>query len=116
VKFFDLRGLASSQGGEYVLGAKDLHSDTCYLVYGILRAGEAKRLVRAGVGHEEILCAVDGSLALESVRGTDLLPLGHAVHVGESDSFFISNTSDRPVVYVLAGARIQTGGRDLNKP
>lgn len=103
MKLFHLEHLASTQGGEYVLGSKDLHSNACYLVYGVLQAGEGDRLVKAGTGYEEILCAVGGPLAMHTKHGKIMLPRGHAVHVKEDDSFLISNPSDQPVVYVIAG-------------
>jgi uncharacterized cupin superfamily protein len=103
MKSFDVAKLAADQGGEYVLGMKDLHTHACYLVYGILRPGEEKRVVRPGQGHEEILCAVDGDLSVQTRTGDVRLERGHAVHVKEDESFFISNPSDKPVVYLLAG-------------
>ncbi len=105
MKSFDVRGLALSQGGEYVLGMKDLHSDACYLIYGVLDAAETDRPIKAGKGYEEILCAVDGPLLMCTPGGDITLAQGHAVHVEEEDSFTVSNPSDRPVVYVLAGGR-----------
>ncbi len=110
MKYFDVRGLALSQGGEYVLGMKDLHSDACYLIYGILEAAETDRQIKAGKGHEEILCAVDGPLLMRTPRGDVTLAQGHAVHVDEEESFTISNPSDRPIVYVLAGGRVRPRG------
>jgi hypothetical protein len=106
VKLFDLGHLAGTQGGEYVLGAKDLHSSACYLTYGILKGGEGDRLVKAGKGYEEILCAVGGPLVMNTTRGKVTLPQGHAAHVKEDDSFLISNPSDEPVIYVTAGGSI----------
>jgi hypothetical protein len=103
LKTFDLMQLSTSQGGEYVLGMKDLHTHACYLIYGTLQAGETGRLVKPGEGHEEILCAVNGPLAISSQSGNEILEGGHAVHVKEQESFFISNRSDRPVVYIMAG-------------
>jgi len=103
VKTFDLEALSADEGGEYVLGMKDLHTHACYLVYGKLRTGEKERLVRPGEGHEEILCAVDGSVVMHTPRGDETLEKGHAVHVKEDESFFISNPSNLPVTYVLAG-------------
>lgn len=103
MKAFDVRKLASEQGGEYVLGMKDLHTHACYLVYGILGPGEEKRLVRPGQGHEEILCAVDGDLSIHTRTSDETLEQGNAVHVKEDESFSISNPWDKPVVYVLAG-------------
>jgi hypothetical protein len=105
VKSFDVRGLALSQGGEYVLGMKDLHSDACYLIYGVLQARETNRQVKAGKGYEEILCAVDGPLLMHTPRGDMTLERGHATHVQEDDVFTISNPSDRETLYVLSGGR-----------
>ncbi len=105
MKFFDLESLASEQGGEYVLGLKDLHSDACYLIYGILQPHEDNRLIRPGTGYEEILCAVGGPLLLKIPGGNMLLEKGHAFHVKENDSFFIANPADEKVIYVLAGGK-----------
>ncbi len=101
---FDLAGLARSEGGEYVLGMKDLQTRACYMIYGVLQSGEKDRLVRPGEGHEEILCAVDGPVTIHSERGNIELEQGHAVHVKENESFHISNPSERAVVYIMAGA------------
>ncbi len=105
MKSFNLAGLAATQGGEYTLGARDLHSQACYLIYGLLKPGESGRVVRPGRGYEEILCALDGPLLILSSRGEDKLEKGHALHVKEDESFSIANPSDFPVVYVLAGGR-----------
>jgi hypothetical protein len=113
VKLFDLRALASSAGGEYVLGAKDLHIQTCYLIYGHLEGGEGHRLIKPGEAHDEILCAVSGPIMMHTTRGQITLPAGHAVHVKEDESFFISNPSDGPVVYVIAGGRQQSNARQI---
>ena len=103
MRSFDLPRLASEEGGEYVLGAKDLHTHACYMIYGILDAGEGDRLVRPGEGHEEILCAMDGPVLLHRPSGDVRLEPGHAVHVTEDESYTMSNPSDRPVVYIMAG-------------
>ncbi len=105
MKCFDVAALASSQGGEYVLGEKDLHTQTCYLVYGSLEAHEGDRLIRPGAGYEEILCVVHGRLLIHTNRGDVALPEGNAVHVKENESFLLSNPSDEPAVYVMAGGR-----------
>jgi uncharacterized cupin superfamily protein len=105
MKLFDLDRLASSEGGEYVLGAKDLHTQTCYMIYGILQPGETDRLVKPGEGHEEILCAVTGTLMLHTAAGAAPLHAGCAVHVKEDESFHLSNPSDQPLVYIMAGGR-----------
>ncbi len=103
MRTFDIGMLASTQGGEYVLGMKDLHTHACYMIYGILGPDEGQRLVKPGDGHEEILCAVGGDLEIHAEKGNFVLLRGHAIHVKEDDSFFIANPSDTPVVYVMAG-------------
>jgi len=105
VKCFDVAGLAASQGGEYVLGDKDLHTQACYLVYGLMEAGEGSRLIKPGEGYEEILCAVNGSLIMHTGRGDVTLSQGNAIHLRGDESFFISNPNDTSVIYVMAGGR-----------
>ncbi len=103
MKSFNLEKAAAAGGGEYVLGMKDLHTHACYMIYGSLQPNQGDRLVRPGEGHEEILCAVGGPLLLHTDSGDVRLEKGHAVHVKEEESFHISNPSNRPVVYILAG-------------
>ncbi len=103
MKSFDLEELAREEGGEYVLGLKDLHTHACYMIYGVLQPGEKERLVRPGEGHEEILCAIDGPLVMHTDSGEIRLERNHAVHITEDQSFHISNPSDRPIAYVMAG-------------
>lgn len=105
MKAFDLQKLAQREGGEYVLGAKDLHTQSCYLIYGLLAPGDSDRLIRPGAGHEEILCAVTGSLLMRTRHGDILLERGHAVHVKEDESFLISNLGDAAIVYVISGGK-----------
>jgi hypothetical protein len=103
MKFFNVKRLAKEQGGEYVLGMKDLHTHACYLIFGTLAPDERDRLVKPGEGHEEILLAVDGRLIIENEKGKLVLEAGHATHVKEDEAFFISNPSDKNVIYVMAG-------------
>ena len=79
MKSFAVGDLAAAEGGEYVLGAKDLSTHACYLIYGTLKAGEAGRQVKPGHGHEEILCAVLGNLMIHTDEETFKLENGHAV-------------------------------------
>ena len=103
MKTFNLHEKALSEGGECVLGMKDLHTHACYMIYGILQPGESDRLARPGEGHEEILCAVTGSLIMHTKKGEVPLEMYHAVHIKEDESFNISNPSDTPVVYIMSG-------------
>jgi hypothetical protein len=105
MKSFDLEKLSLLCGGEYVLGAKDLHSHACYMVYGKLGAGEAQRLARPGEGYEEIICAVDGPLRLKGAGGEVALESGHAVHIVDNETVHIGNPGRDPVRYIIAGAR-----------
>jgi hypothetical protein len=107
MKSYDLRKLAGQEGGEYVLGMKDLNTHACYMIYGTLKPEEGARLVKPGSGHEEILCSVTGPLALHPASGDLILEAGHAVHVTEDESFHISNPSNQSVVYVIAGGHPQ---------
>jgi hypothetical protein len=106
LKTFDLAQLASREGGEYVLGMKDLHTHACYLIYGLLQPGEGERLVKPGEGHEEILCAITGPVMMNTSAGEVVLAQGHAVHIKELEYFLISNLADKPVVYVMAGGHV----------
>jgi uncharacterized cupin superfamily protein len=108
MRSFDLAGLASTFGGEYVLGTKDLNTDACYMIYGLLKGGEAERLIRPGKGREEILCALDGPLLMHTGGGETILEQGNAIHVKAEDSFLISNPSNRPVVYIVAGGNTRS--------
>ena len=103
MKSYDLRTLAVQEGGEYVLGMKDLNTHACYMIYGLLKPREERRLVKPGKGHEEILCTVVGALVMHTSGGEIRLEENHAVHVKEDESFDISNPSDDTVVYVMAG-------------
>lgn len=102
-KTYDLKMLAQSHGGEYVLGTKDLHTHACYMIYGVLKPGEEDRIVEPGSGHEEILCAVSGPVVMSLASGPKRLEVGHATHLKEDESFRISNPTDEPVIYMMAG-------------
>jgi hypothetical protein len=73
-----------------------------------MEAREENRLVKPGQGYEEILCAMDGPLLMRSCHGDAQLPEGHAVHVKENESFFLSNPSNRSVTYIIAGGALVT--------
>ncbi len=103
MKIFEIEKLASDQGGEYVLGMKDLHTHACYMVYGVLNPGEIDRLVKPGDGHEEILVPVTGPVHVTAPKADYILEKGNAVHVKGDESFFISNKTDQQIIYVLAG-------------
>ncbi len=43
MKKINLREKAAKNKGEYVFGAEDTGSHACYMIYGILKAGEKGR-------------------------------------------------------------------------
>ncbi len=103
MKKIDVRTRAlSSQNGEYVLGLEDTGSHACYMIYGILKPGEKGRLIKPGKGHEEIILAVKGDLAITgdiSLR----LEQGSAFHFTGEISAFLENTGSGEAVYIIAG-------------
>lgn len=103
MKKIDIRNLAlSSRNGEYVLGLEDTGSHACYMIYGILKPGEKGRLIKPGKGHEEIILAMKGDLA---VTGDISLRLeqGSAFYFTGEISAFLENTGSGEAVYVIAG-------------
>jgi uncharacterized cupin superfamily protein len=100
---FNLELLCEQAGGEYVLGAKELDTHACYMIFGILAPGQRERLVKPGHGHEEILCAIDGEITLQLSSGEKVLARNHAVHIGEDQEFFISNEGTESIRYIMAG-------------
>ena len=107
MKRFAVGAMAAAEGGEYVLGMKDLGTHACYLIYGTLKVGENGRPVKPGHGHEEILCVAMGNLRIRTSEETFTLESGHAVLVREDESFEISNAGQEDVVYVMAGGHVR---------
>lgn len=100
---YDLQVLAHEQQGEYVLGAEDLGTHACYLIFGYLGPGEKGRLLKPGKGHEEIVCLVRGEVSLRNGSRIYALRQGQAFHfIGES-SYVMDNHGDENAVYVIAG-------------
>jgi hypothetical protein len=102
VKTFELRAQALAEGGEYVLGVKDTGSHACYMIYGVLKPGEEGRLIKPGAGHEELVLAQKGGLAVTG-KLDFTLGEGTAFHVRGDDECFLSNPSSEEAVYVVAG-------------
>lgn len=102
-KIYSLRKIALGAGGEYVLGARDLRTHACYLIYGELAPGERERKVCPGAGHEEILLAVKGNLSLSAENEEIRLQEGEALHFKEEETVFLANPGQEKSVYILAG-------------
>lgn len=103
MKVYNLAKMCQNEGGEYVLGAKDLNTHACYMIFGVLAPGQSDRLVKPGSGHEEILIAIDGDIVLNLEKGAQVLAKNEAVHIMEDGEFHISNPGPEPIRYVMAG-------------
>ncbi|MDQ1331029.1 MAG: hypothetical protein QG578_1294 [Thermodesulfobacteriota bacterium] len=103
MKKIDVRNRTiSSAGGEYMLGLEDTGSHACYMIHGILKPGEKGRLIKPGKGHEEIIMAVKGDLAITGdISGR--LEQGSAFHIIGETSAFLENTGSVEAVYIIAG-------------
>lgn len=94
--------------GEYILGSEATGSHACYLIYGVLEAGEQGRELRPGAGHEEMVLALDGDLALNG-QFAGILKKGRALHLQGEETCIAGNPSDREVHYVIAGGHSGQG-------
>jgi glyoxylate utilization-related uncharacterized protein len=104
-----VRKRARQEGGEYVLGLEDLATHACYLIYGELQPGEGGRKVCPGDGHEEILLAVQGDLAISGGGLDRVLAEGEAVHLEGEQACEIANPGASVAVYVMAGGHPHEG-------
>lgn len=103
IRTHPVRRMSIEEGGEYVLGLKDLGTHACYLIYGELKPGEEGRRICPGRGHEEILMAVKGDLEISGPLGELVLEEGQAAHFREEEACLLANRGDSHAVYVLAG-------------
>jgi len=103
VTLYDLATRAAAEGGETVLGAADLETHACYLMYGVVEVGAAPRLLNPGNGHEEIICVVAGNAALKGPGGVQEMAPGQAFHLVGEAAHHLENRGSVPVVYVVAG-------------
>lgn len=103
VKLYDLVPRATAEGGETVLGADDLETHACYLMYGVVEAGGNQRLLNPGPGHEEIFVLVSGQAILEGPQGSQELRAGQAFHLVGEVHYHLTNPGPGAAVYVAAG-------------
>jgi hypothetical protein len=97
-----------TENHEYVLGSQDTGSHACYMIYGILKPKETGRLIKPGEGHEEIVLAAKGNLAVTGSYNA-LLEQGSAFHITGEDECFLENTGDTEAIYVIAGGHSESG-------
>jgi len=98
------------QSGEYILGAEQTGSHACYLIYGVLKAGERGREIKPGRGHEEILLVLRGDLSVRGNHG-GVLKQGQALHLRGDETCLLDNQGDDESIYVIAGGHAEGGHR-----
>jgi hypothetical protein len=104
---FDLiKHALSSDSGESVFGLEHTGSHACYMIYGVLKPGQDKRVITPGRGHEEMILAVKGNFEI-SGRFSGQLREGCAFHVAGQDTVYLQNTDTTDACYVIAGGHSQ---------
>lgn len=103
MKSLELKNKAlNSENGEYIFGFEDTGSHACYMIYGILKSKEKRRLVKPGKGHEEMILAMEGNLEVTGYySGT--LEEGTAFHIEGEHECFLENPAEHDAVYIIAG-------------
>ena len=96
------------EGGEYILGSKQTGSHACYLIYGVMMAGEQGREIKPGEGHEEIVLAVKGDLSVDG-HFTGLLQQGKAIHLKGEETCWLKNDTNTDAVYIVSGGHSESG-------
>jgi hypothetical protein len=97
-----------SLSGEYILGAEQTGSHACYLIYGILKAGELGRELKPGKGHEEIVLVLRGDLSSRGHYAGELKQ-GQALHLRGEETCLLDNPGDSESIYVIAGGHAEGG-------
>ncbi|MGD9334621.1 MAG: hypothetical protein PVJ50_06505 [Desulfobacterales bacterium] len=106
---FDLKNYArTSASGEFIFGSEHTGSHTCYMIYGILKPGQEKRVITPGKGHEEMVLAVKGNFEI-SGRFSGELREGCAFHIVGKNTVYLQNTDTTDACYVIAGGHSQHG-------
>ncbi len=107
MKIFEMSG-GIKESGESILGSRETGSHACYLVYGVLKPGERGRVLKPGHGHEEIILALHGDLALTG-KETGILKQGQALHLQGEESVSVENDGSEQAIYVISGGHSEHG-------
>jgi len=110
LKVFDLAARAPREGGETVLGLKDLHTHACYMLYGILLPGDEPRNLQPGPGHEEIFVVLSGAMEIKGQAETRLVQAGQAFYLQGDQVLTATAAGPGETRYVAAGGH--TPGQD----
>ncbi|HMK43037.1 MAG TPA: hypothetical protein VK445_02760 [Dissulfurispiraceae bacterium] len=109
LKTYEIAGAArSAANGEHILGAQDTGSHACYLLYGVMRPGEAERRICPGAGHEELVLAARGSFLVSGCFSGELQE-GSAFHISGADICYLENRGTDEAVYCIAGGHSSAG-------
>jgi uncharacterized cupin superfamily protein len=103
LKVFDLAGRAPREGGETVLGLKDLGTHACYMLYGIISPGEEPRTLKPGEGHEEIVLVIAGQMRVQGQEVDLVLQPGQAIYLKGEQTLAATAAGPLEVRYVAAG-------------
>lgn len=102
-EIYDLEGRVRREGGETILGLKDLSTHACYMIFGVLDPGGHARILKPGDGHEEIIMAVAGTIRLEGPDGEMMLRPGQAIHLKGEETWEAFCEGEAEARYVAAG-------------
>ena len=103
----DLKNHAlSSESGEFVFGSEHTGSHACYMIYGVVKPGQEKRVIKPGKGHEEMVLAVTGNFKI-SGQFSGQLKEGCAFHIVGKDTVCLQNKGTTDACYVIAGGHSQ---------
>ena len=98
----------ASESGEFIFGSEHTGSHACYMIYGVLKPGQGKRVITPGRGHEEMVLAVKGNFEITG-RFSGRLCEGCAFHIAGEDRVYLQNTDSTDACYVIAGGHSQGG-------
>jgi len=109
MKIFEVKNKCiHSTKGECLLGAREMGSHACYMIYGILKSKEKGRSVKSGPGHEEIILAMKGDLEVTGFYSGDLKE-GVALYLEGDQECLLENKGVSDAVYIIAGGHTETG-------
>ncbi|MBE0426272.1 MAG: hypothetical protein IBX72_06460 [Nitrospirae bacterium] len=107
MKTFEIKNKAlNSENGEYVLGYQETGNHACYMIYGILKLNEKRRLVKPGKGHAEIVLAVKGDLEVTGYYSVTLKE-GSAFYIEGENECFLENIGNADAIYIIAGGHTE---------
>lgn len=100
---YDLAGRVLREGGETILGLKDLGTHACYLIYGVLEPGGEPRVLKPGEGHEEIILCLSGAIQVQGPGGGLTLQPGQAIYLKGAETWQATAAGTLEARYAAAG-------------